>query len=69
VTPTALYHYFTSKADLFAAAHEATLAVLLDAYRAAATGSRARAPGRPGSTTCCLRSKRARPRCGPSNLY
>ena len=35
VTPTALYHYFASKADLFAAAHEAALAVLLDAYRAA----------------------------------
>jgi AcrR family transcriptional regulator len=39
VTPTALYHYFASKADLFAAAHEAALAVLLDAYRAAAAGS------------------------------
>ena len=40
VTPNALYHYFASKADLFAAAHEAALAVLLDAYRAAAAGSR-----------------------------
>jgi len=35
VTPTALYHYFASKADLFAAAHEAALAVLLEAYREA----------------------------------
>lgn len=39
VTPNALYHYFASKADLFAAAHEASLAVLLDAYRAAAAGA------------------------------
>ena len=40
VTPNALYHYFASKADLFAAAHEAALAVLLEAYRTAAAGSR-----------------------------
>src|SRR5262245_21346687 len=40
VTPNALYHYFASKADLFAAVHEASLAVLLDAYRAAAARSR-----------------------------
>jgi len=40
VTANALYHYFASKADLFAAAHEAALAVLLDAYRVAAAGSR-----------------------------
>jgi AcrR family transcriptional regulator len=40
VTPNALYHYFASKADLFAAVHEASLAVLLDAYRAAASRSR-----------------------------
>ena len=39
VTPNALYHYFASKADLFAAAYEASLAVLLDAYRAAAARS------------------------------
>jgi AcrR family transcriptional regulator len=39
VTPNALYHYFASKADLFAAAHAAALAVLLDAYRAAVAGS------------------------------
>jgi AcrR family transcriptional regulator len=39
VTPTALYHYFASKADLFAAVHEAALAVLLDAYRAATARS------------------------------
>jgi AcrR family transcriptional regulator len=39
VTPNALYHYFASKADLFAAAHEAALAVLLEAYRAAAAGA------------------------------
>jgi len=39
VTPTALYHYFASKADLFAAAHDAALAVLLDAYREASTRS------------------------------
>ena len=39
VTPNALYHYFASKADLFAAAYEAALAVLLDAYREAAAGS------------------------------
>jgi AcrR family transcriptional regulator len=35
VTPTAVYHYFASKADLFVAAHEAALEVLLDAYREA----------------------------------
>jgi AcrR family transcriptional regulator len=39
VTPNALYHYFASKADLFAAAHEASLAVLLEAYRAATARS------------------------------
>jgi len=39
VTPNALYHYFASKADLFAAAYEAALAVLLDAYHGAAAGS------------------------------
>jgi AcrR family transcriptional regulator len=39
VTPNALYHYFASKADLFAAAHEASLAVLLEAYRAAVAGA------------------------------
>src|SRR5262245_12195266 len=39
VTPNALYHYFASKADLFAAAQEAALAVLLDAYRAAVASS------------------------------
>ena len=36
VTSTALYHYFASKAELFAAAYDAALAVLLEAYRAAA---------------------------------
>ena len=35
VTPNALYHYFASKADLFAAAYQTSLAVLLDAYREA----------------------------------
>ena len=40
VTPNALYHYFASKADLFAAVHEASLAVLLAAYREAASRSR-----------------------------
>jgi AcrR family transcriptional regulator len=39
VTPNALYHYFASKADLFAAAHESALAVLLDAYRTAAASA------------------------------
>ena len=39
VTPTALYHYVASKAELFAAAYEASLDVLLDAYRAAAAQS------------------------------
>jgi AcrR family transcriptional regulator len=39
VTPTALYHYFASKAELFAAAHETALAVLLEAYREAASRS------------------------------
>src|SRR5262245_48305966 len=39
VTPTALYHYFASKADLFAAAHEAALGVLLDAYHGASRRS------------------------------
>jgi AcrR family transcriptional regulator len=39
VTSNALYHYFASKADLFAATHEAALAVLLDAYRAAAASA------------------------------
>lgn len=39
VTPNALYHYFASKADLFAAAHETALAVLLDAYRVAAASA------------------------------
>ena len=39
VTPTALYHYVASKAELFAAAYEASLDVLLEAYRAAAAQS------------------------------
>jgi AcrR family transcriptional regulator len=49
VTPNALYHYFASKADLFAAAHEAALAVLLDAYRAAAASA-----GDPVEQLCAL---------------
>jgi AcrR family transcriptional regulator len=49
VTPTALYHYFASKADLFAAAHESALEVLLDAYRAAASRS-----GEPVEQLCAL---------------
>src|SRR5688572_16030536 len=49
VTPNALYHYFPSKADLFAAAHEAALAVLLDAYRAAAAGA-----GEPVERLCAV---------------
>src|SRR5262245_14238299 len=39
VTSTALYHYFASKADLFVAAHDAALEVLLEAYRAATARS------------------------------
>jgi AcrR family transcriptional regulator len=39
VTPTALYHYFASKADLFVATHDAALEVLLEAYREATARS------------------------------
>lgn len=49
VTPTALYHYFASKAELFAAAHDAALAVLLDAYRSASAR-----PSDPVERLCAL---------------
>jgi AcrR family transcriptional regulator len=38
VTSAALYHYYDSKAALFAAAYRHALSLVLDAYRAAATG-------------------------------
>ncbi len=49
VTPNALYHYFASKADLYAAAHEASLGVLLAAYRDAVAR-----PAEPIEQLCAL---------------
>lgn len=40
VSAPALYHYFSSKAALFAAVHDRSLEILLEAYRAAVGGRR-----------------------------